>query len=91
MIWNQWLHALEVKRVLGHLWNKGRVGDYFYMTFFSKKAIYLSIISKLSYVPIITLIMYMINSMKILFVAAEVAPFVSVGGLSQVMYFLPKH
>jgi len=28
--------------------------------------------------------------MKILFVAAEVAPFVSVGGLSQVMYFLPK-
>lgn len=28
--------------------------------------------------------------MKILFVSAEVAPFVSVGGLSQVMYFLPK-
>lgn len=28
--------------------------------------------------------------MKILFVAAEVAPFSSVGGLSQVMYFLPK-
>ena len=28
--------------------------------------------------------------MKILFVAAEVAPFVSVGGLSQVMYFLPR-
>jgi len=28
--------------------------------------------------------------MKILFVAAEVAPFVSVGGLSQVMHFLPK-
>jgi starch synthase len=28
--------------------------------------------------------------MKILFIAAEVAPFVSVGGLSQVMYFLPK-
>lgn len=27
--------------------------------------------------------------MKILFVAAEVAPYVSVGGLSQVMYFLP--
>lgn len=27
---------------------------------------------------------------KILFVAAEVAPFVSVGGLSQVMYFLPR-
>src|SRR3989344_541187 len=28
--------------------------------------------------------------LKILFVAAEVAPFASVGGLSQVMYFLPK-
>lgn len=28
--------------------------------------------------------------MKILFVAAEVAPYVSVGGLSQVMYFLPR-
>ena len=28
--------------------------------------------------------------MKILFVSAEVAPYVSVGGLSQVMYFLPK-
>ncbi len=28
--------------------------------------------------------------MNILFVAAEVAPFVSVGGLSQVMYFLPQ-
>lgn len=28
--------------------------------------------------------------MKILFVSAEVAPFVSVGGLSQVMYFLPR-
>lgn len=28
--------------------------------------------------------------MKILFVCAEVAPFVSVGGLSQVMYFLPR-
>ena len=28
--------------------------------------------------------------MNILFLAAEVAPFVSVGGLSQVMYFLPK-
>lgn len=28
--------------------------------------------------------------MKILFLCAEVAPFVSVGGLSQVMYFLPK-
>lgn len=28
--------------------------------------------------------------MKILFVAAEVAPYVSVGGLSQVMYFLPQ-
>ncbi len=28
--------------------------------------------------------------MKILFIAAEVAPFVTVGGLSQVMYFLPK-
>jgi starch synthase len=28
--------------------------------------------------------------MNILFVSAEVAPFVSVGGLSQVMYFLPK-
>lgn len=27
---------------------------------------------------------------KILFVAVEVAPFVSVGGLSQVMYYLPK-
>ena len=28
--------------------------------------------------------------MKILFVSAEVAPFSTVGGLSQVMYFLPK-
>lgn len=28
--------------------------------------------------------------MKVLFVSAEVSPFVSVGGLSQVMYFLPK-
>ena len=28
--------------------------------------------------------------MKILFVAAEVAPFSTVGGLSQVMYFLPR-
>lgn len=28
--------------------------------------------------------------MKILFLSAEVAPFVSVGGLSQVMYFLPR-
>lgn len=28
--------------------------------------------------------------MKILFLSAEVAPFVSVGGLSQVMYYLPK-
>lgn len=28
--------------------------------------------------------------MKILFIAAEVAPFVTVGGLSQVMYFLPR-
>lgn len=28
--------------------------------------------------------------MKILFVAAEVAPYVTVGGLSQVMYFLPR-
>ena len=28
--------------------------------------------------------------MNILFLAAEVAPFVSVGGLSQVMYFLPR-
>lgn len=28
--------------------------------------------------------------MKILFIAAEVGPFVSVGGLSQVMYFLPR-
>ena len=28
--------------------------------------------------------------MKILFLAAEVAPFVNVGGLSQVMYFLPR-
>ncbi|MDP2630545.1 MAG: glycogen/starch synthase [Candidatus Uhrbacteria bacterium] len=28
--------------------------------------------------------------MKILHIAAEVAPFVSVGGLSQVMYFLPR-
>ncbi|HSW69201.1 MAG TPA: glycogen/starch synthase [Gammaproteobacteria bacterium] len=28
--------------------------------------------------------------MNVLFVSAEVAPFVSVGGLSQVMYFLPK-
>ena len=27
--------------------------------------------------------------MKILFVSAEVSPFVSVGGLSQVMHFLP--
>lgn len=30
------------------------------------------------------------NLLKILFVAAEVAPFASVGGLSQVMYFLPR-
>ncbi len=29
-------------------------------------------------------------TMNILFVCAEVAPFVSVGGLSQVMYFLPR-
>ena len=28
--------------------------------------------------------------MKILFLSAEVAPFVSVGGLSQVMYYLPR-
>lgn len=28
--------------------------------------------------------------MKVLFVAAEVGPYVSVGGLSQVLYFLPK-
>ena len=28
--------------------------------------------------------------MKILHVAAEVAPYVTIGGLSQVMYFLPK-
>ncbi len=28
--------------------------------------------------------------MKILFLGAEVAPYVSVGGLSQVMYFLPR-
>src|SRR3989338_8885399 len=28
--------------------------------------------------------------MKILYLSAEVAPFVSVGGLSKVMYFLPK-
>ncbi len=28
--------------------------------------------------------------MRILFLSAEIAPFVSVGGLSQVMYFLPK-
>ncbi len=28
--------------------------------------------------------------MKVLFLAAEVAPFVAVGGLSQVMYFLPR-
>ena len=28
--------------------------------------------------------------MKILHIAAEVSPFVSVGGLSQVMYFLPS-
>src|SRR5258706_9675226 len=28
--------------------------------------------------------------MKILFISAEVAPFVTVGGLSQVMYFLPR-
>ena len=28
--------------------------------------------------------------MKVLFLGAEVAPFVTVGGLSQVMYFLPK-
>ena len=27
--------------------------------------------------------------MKILFLSAEVAPFVKLGGLSQVMYFLP--
>ena len=27
---------------------------------------------------------------KILFLAAEVAPFVKIGGLSQVMYFLPR-
>jgi starch synthase len=31
-----------------------------------------------------------IECMNILFVCAEVAPFVSVGGLSQVMYFLPR-
>jgi len=31
-----------------------------------------------------------IASVKILFLSAEVAPFVSVGGLSQVMYFLPR-
>ena len=30
------------------------------------------------------------NPLKVLFVAAEVAPFASVGGLSQVMYFLPR-
>lgn len=30
------------------------------------------------------------NTVKVLFIAAEVAPFVSVGGLSQVMYFLPQ-
>lgn len=30
------------------------------------------------------------RSMKILFLAAEVGPFVSVGGLSQVCYFLPR-
>lgn len=30
------------------------------------------------------------KAVNILFVCAEVAPFVSVGGLSQVMYFLPK-
>lgn len=30
------------------------------------------------------------GGMKILFVAAEVAPYVTVGGLSQVMYFLPR-
>ncbi len=34
--------------------------------------------------------MWYYRAMKILFVAAEVSPFVSVGGLSQVMYFLPK-
>lgn len=33
---------------------------------------------------------YHIRTMNILFLSAEVAPFVSVGGLSQVMYFLPK-
>lgn len=30
------------------------------------------------------------KSLKILFVAAEVAPFATIGGLSQVMYFLPR-
>jgi len=30
------------------------------------------------------------QKLKILFVAAEVAPFATVGGLSQVMYFLPR-
>lgn len=30
------------------------------------------------------------KSLKVLFVSAEVGPFVSVGGLSQVMYFLPR-
>lgn len=30
------------------------------------------------------------QKLKILFIAAEVAPYASVGGLSQVMYFLPK-
>lgn len=40
-------------------------------------------------IAVITVIIY-ITFMNILFVAAEVAPFSSVGGLSQVMHFLPK-
>src|SRR5258708_3573831 len=34
--------------------------------------------------------MVLCGGMNVLFLSAEVAPFVSVGGLSQVMYFLPQ-
>lgn len=34
--------------------------------------------------------MFKKDPLKVLFVAAEVAPFASIGGLSQVMYFLPR-